>query len=132
MTQRHLDLTGRWTGSFAFPKALAPGSFEANLTERGGWIAGTTDERGEVSGSSGVALTATLQGRRTGAKVVWLKLYDRDWPGYDAVSYEGEVSADGRTISGVWKIWNDWSGTFVMRRAHGAAKTVTRRTAVGL
>ena len=73
------DLTGKWSGSFAFPNGLPAAPFTASL-----------------------------------------------------VDSEGEISADGQTISGVWKIWNDWSGTFTMRRARGAAKTVTRRTAVGL
>ncbi len=126
------DLTGDWSGSFAFPNGLPAAPFVAHLTQSAGWITGTVEEKGSSPETKGLVLTATLQGRRTGAHVVWLKLYDRDWPGYDAVSYEGEVSADGQTISGVWKIWNDWSGSFVMRRARGAARTVTRRTAVGL
>jgi hypothetical protein len=72
-------------------------------------------------------ISATLQGRRDGARVTWLKLYDRMLRAYNEVAYEGQVNEDATEISGQWRIPGNWSGTFLMIRA--PTRTLARRIA---
>ena len=43
----------------------------------------------------GLTITATLQGRRTGRSVTWLKIYDGSFRLYDSVQYAGDINGDG-------------------------------------
>jgi hypothetical protein len=70
-----LDLTGTWQGQYAYSRILDPVSFVATLTETNSWLEGATEEPGAIK-AAGHTLTATLQGRRTGRSVTWLKVYD--------------------------------------------------------
>lgn len=124
-----LDLSGAWSGVYRYPKALKPVSFSAVLTETGSWLVGTTQEVASASVSRGLNLTATLQGRRTGRDVTWLKTYDGEDPAYDAVRYQGIISADGTTINGIWIVPSNWSGTFTMTRPVGTAAAIQRKIA---
>jgi hypothetical protein len=116
------DLSGAWSGLYSFPKARPPVFFDADLTDADGWITGTVSETVKIGAHTRI-LTSTLQGRRTGRHVTWLKTYD-DAPGeYDAVHYEGKVNADASEIEGRWVIPGNWSGTFLMiRGARGRAR----------
>ena len=122
---RSATLTGAWSGVYRFPgDAQRPVNFSAKLTQDGPWIAGTTEEVAERGEARGVLISATLQGRRDGANVTWLKLYDRMLNTYNEVAYEGHVNEDATEISGQWRIPGDWSGTFLMIRA--PARVLTR------
>ena len=111
-----LDLSGDWTGIYSYPRAIPPVSFTASLSEQGGWISGVVEEKSRKGVGLARRLGATIQGRRTGESVTWLKLYDDLDDNYDAVQYEGAISADGEEISGCWSIFGDWSGSFLMVR----------------
>ena len=114
----HLDLTGVWLGSFSYPTpARQPVTFTAVLDESGGWVSGSTEEAGQVGAAAGQTLTATLQGVRAGRRVSFLKTYDAEFRGYDAVQYAGDLSGDGAEIDGRWSIHGNWSGQFVMVRS---------------
>jgi hypothetical protein len=117
------DLSGNWDGLYSYPGDLAPVSFVADLKETGGWLTGATRETATNGSAVGQILSATLQGRRSGSAVKFLKLYDGSAPGYDSVAYEGAVSADGTEIDGRWTAIGNWSGTFLMIRSRGVAES---------
>ena len=121
-----LDLSGEWTGVYSYPGAGSPVPFTASLSEREGWLTGAVEERSTQGPPR--RLGATIQGRRAGVSVTWLKTYDVMEHGYDAVQYEGAVSADGAEISGRWAIFENGSGTFLMTRKPGA-QAARRRSA---
>jgi hypothetical protein len=110
------DVSGDWTGVFNYPRDYPPVAFKAALSEGGGWITGTVEEGSAKELGPPRRLGASIQGRRLGAAVIWLKLYDEASAQHDAVAYEGELSADGEEISGRWSIPDSWSGTFLMVR----------------
>ncbi len=114
-----LNLSGNWQGFFNYPIAKPPVAFSAALTESDGTLAGATEEIGEQGDAAGKRISATLQGRRAGHAVTWLKIYDLDYRHYDTVRYEGTVSPDGLEIEGRWTVPGNWSGTFLMIRAGG-------------
>jgi hypothetical protein len=89
------------------------------MTDSDGALAGATEEIGEEGDAAGKRISATLQGRRDGYAVTWLKIYDLDYRHYDTVRYEGTVSPDGLEIEGRWTVPGNWSGTFLMIRAGG-------------
>jgi hypothetical protein len=115
------DLSGTWDGRYSYPRILAPVAFVATLNEASGWLTGTTQEVAP-NRPGGQQMSATLQGRRSGSSVKFLKLYDGSVPGYDSVAYEGNVSADGTEIDGRWTAIGNWSGTFLMIRSQGVAE----------
>ncbi len=110
------DLSGEWRGLYNYPAAQPPTEFAATLHDAGGTLSGHTVEPGLRGG----AVTARLDGRRTGTAVTFMKLYDDDRNGdYDTVAYQGAVDADGTEIAGRWTIPGIWSGTFIMVREKG-------------
>ena len=115
-----LNLTGVWHGQYSYPTNKPPIPFTASLTEVNSWLHGSMEEIGTAGDARGVTIGATLQGRRTGRQVTWLKFYHGSYRLYDSVSYEGEVSADGTEIAGRWSILANWSGRFLMVRQKGA------------
>lgn len=121
-----LDLSGRWLGVFSYPTAAPPVSFTAWLSEQAGWIVGAVEEQSGEGYGPRRRLGASIEGRRAGLAVTWLKLYDDPSRGYDAVTYEGAVSLDGLEISGRWSIPSSWSGAFLMTRK--PVLTAARRT----
>jgi hypothetical protein len=98
-------------------------SFTATLTETNSWLEGVTEEPGAIRAADRT-VTATLQGRRTGRSITWLKVYD----GFERepVQYIGEVSEDGSEIAGRWTSPGNWSGSFLMIRAGGSKAALTR------
>jgi len=120
------DLSGAWSGVYSYPGDRPPVSFSATLSQNGEWITGATEEIGLGSDARRHRMTATLQGRRAGAHVTWLKLYDRISGGYDAVSYEGQVNEDASEISGRWSVRADWSGAFLLIRTPSNVAGATR------
>jgi len=123
-----LNLSGAWRGVFSYPKRFDSVSFSATLAEKDSWLTGTTQEPRSQREERGLTITASLQGRRVGTSVTWLKLYDHA-PHLHSVHYAGVVSNDGDEIHGHWEIPGSWSGAFLMIREGGAGVALTRRTA---
>ena len=117
------DLTGFWRGLYSYPIKRAPVPFTASLNESGGWITGATEEVATARVALGRTLTATVQGRRTGSSVRFLKLYDSPIRVYDSVAYDGSVNPEGTEIEGRWTVPGNWSGTFLMIREAEIAAT---------
>ena len=120
------DLTGLWRGLYSYPVKRAPVPFTANLNDSGGWITGATEEVATNRAALGRTLTATLQGRRSGSSVRFLKLYDSPMRVYDSVAYDGSVNPEGTEIEGRWTVPGNWSGTFLMIREGEIALTRAR------
>ena len=121
MAEPSLNLSGVWHGRYFYPVGRAPVAFIATLTEIDSWLTGTVEETGTAGEARGIAMAASIQGRRTGRAVTWLKLYDGRFRRYDSVRYEGEINNDATEISGRWSIPGNWSGTFIMIRPRGVA-----------
>jgi hypothetical protein len=122
-----LNLSGVWRGVFSYPRKFAPVAFSATLEESDSWLVGATEEIASFGVERGVTITATLQGRRTGMSVTWLKLYDQA-PRLHSVHYAGVVGNNGDEISGRWEIPGNWSGAFLMIREAGAGVGRVRET----
>jgi len=94
-------------------------SFVANLQHVGDWLSGAVEEPGVAGATAGMTLTATISGKVTADAVIFLKTYDAQIGGYDAVQYEGVIADQGLEIFGTWTIPGNWSGTFIMIRSRG-------------
>jgi hypothetical protein len=123
-----LNLSGMWRGLYNYPRAQPSVHFTADLAETDSWLVGMTEETASAGDVRGCKISATLQGRRSGASVTWLKLYDGSSRNYDSVHYTGVVNADGTEIEGRWTIPGIWSGTFLMIRSRGAVLATARET----
>lgn len=108
-------LTGAWRGIFNYPEALPATGFRATLREDAGALTGEIEEP-DIHTADHSAIGATVAGQREGDHIRFVKYYDRPDEGYDTVSYEGAVAADGDEITGRWDIPGVWSGTFIMTR----------------
>lgn len=117
-----VDLTGRWTGVYFYPHDpdwnandnMPATPFTAELTDAAGVVVGQTLEP-DLLFSDGVDIRAVLEGRHDGLRLTFTKTpdaRDRD----HVILYDGEISADGDSISGRWTIPGDWSGDFSMQR----------------
>ena len=106
---------------------ITPGPFPLQC-QSAGWIDGTTQEPGPVTGRT---LHAAISGRRSGSAVTFIKTY-QNWPyRYHVVNYGGTLNADGTEIDGSWQIprnWSDgflnWSGGFLMIRVNGTEEAI--------
>jgi hypothetical protein len=121
-----LNLSGRWQGQYIYVgRKKDPVPFSATLNESNSWLNGLIEEMGTAGEVKGQPLAATVQGRRTGRSVTWLKIYHGNFRLYDAVQYAGEVSVDGREIEGRWTIHGNSIGRFLMVRR--GSQTVARK-----
>jgi hypothetical protein len=127
MSERADSLTGVWQGLYTYPSINKSVSFMATLIESPGTLSGSTNEPRAFRDGDGGTLFATLFGSRQGRSVVFRKTYDGAGPNYDAVDYDGTLSADGVEITGRWVIRRVWSGTFLMIRETGKAMARSRK-----
>ena len=104
--------------------------FSARINEIGSWLDGVVEEVGTAGDARGLTISASIQGRRTGRSVTWIKIYHGTFRLYDSVQYGGEVSADGKEIEGQWQIRPGVIGRFMMVRQGG--KAVARRKKVSV
>jgi hypothetical protein len=124
-----LNLSGDWAGTYSYPGARPPVSFSASLSERAGLLSGVMEEKSVMRGGPPRLRSASIEGRRVGFAVTWLKMYE-DCEINHNVEYEGAVSADGDEISGRWSIFGNWSGAFLMVRKTRRARALERRAHV--
>jgi hypothetical protein len=117
-----LDLSGRWTGLFNYPRGLPPVGFEADLREVGGCFTGTISEPDDDPQGTGRGLQAIVEGQRQDSAVTFAKIYEDAERRPEPVFYSGTLQSDGNEISGRWEIQGQWSGTFLMIREAGVAE----------
>jgi len=117
------NLTGFWHGQYSYPVATrAPVPFGANLIQSEDCLGGSVTERALL----GRTLYATIEDRRDGRTVSFLKVYEANSGPYTSVAYTGVISEDGLEIDGDW-IASGWSGRFLMMRAGGVAAKDARK-----
>jgi hypothetical protein len=129
MESQTTSLTGVWDGRYAYPRLLDPVPFQAVLLEFGSGITGSIWETCEVGLERGRRLDASVEGRREGRLVDFIKRYDGSGGRSHAIAYTGELSADGTEIEGIWTIPGVWSGWFLMIRSPGNEAAVQRKEA---
>ena len=127
-----LDLTGQWQGQYSYYRNKAAVPFSATINENGSWLDGLVEEVGTAGEAKGKPIAATLQGRRTGRSVTWLKIYHGNFRLYDSVQYRGEVSEDGQEIEGQWVIHGNSGGRFLMVRQAGKAAARRKKVSVSI
>ena len=109
------NLSGQWSGEFAYPRHIGPITpFIATIEDQSGRLTGTIIEPDVIHGG---VIDAAITGSRHGASLDFTKTYSANAPAdyADPVDYVGSLSADGAVIKGVWSLL-DWDGTFEMRR----------------
>lgn len=118
-----LNLSGQWQGRFSYATdKREPVSFVATLSEHDSRLNGEIEETGAVADAAGRTLHATVQGRRLGRAIKFLKVYAGSFSRYVSVQYDGEVNDDATEIAGWWTVPGSWSGRFVMTRSKSPAK----------
>lgn len=109
------DLTGVWDGTYAYPSALQPVPFRAELRDHDGRLSGEVSEPAPAYLPPG-ELVAIVTGARSARHVRFTKIYDTLEHFRDPVVYDGTLDEDECEIAGRWTIGPGWSGTFVMTR----------------
>lgn len=128
MTTHNPNLTGKWSGEFAYPRRAGPITpFLASLQDQNGRLSGSIMEPDIVDGG---VIEASLVGARSGSSVDFTKTYPASAADDYAqpVDYVGTLSADGTVINGVWSML-DWDGTFEMRREPIGGESVSAQDA---
>lgn len=125
-----IDLTGRWSGSYAYGGSLSPVAFTADLRDDGGLVTGLIEEDGAGIGVSAMA-HSTCAGRHDGAQLTFTKIYDSHDLLLAPIDYDGRILDEGHEISGTWTIRIDHlSGPFVMTRPRAATQSVEEAATV--
>ena len=109
------DLTGVWDGTYAYPSALSPVPFRAELRDHGGRLSGEVTEPAPHYLPPG-ELISIITGTRSESQVRFTKIYDLLEHFRDPVAYDGTLDEDECEIAGTWTLSPGWSGTFVMTR----------------
>jgi len=72
-----LDLSGTWHGQYNYQgRKKDPVPFVAHLAEGDSWLTGVITEVGTVGTAKGIEIEATVDGRRAGRSIIFLKLYN--------------------------------------------------------
>lgn len=116
------NLTGFWTGYYAYDLTDDAIMFTAWLTEENGHVTGSVLEENFSIEDTELEYEADILGERQGLEVRFTKLAIVKPPHLSApLRYHGDVDADCCVISGVWFFDDpaDWTGTFMMTRISG-------------
>ncbi|WP_143435255.1 hypothetical protein [Henriciella aquimarina] len=119
------DLSGLWTGYYAYDLTDEAVMFTAWIREEDGEIRGSIleeDLSGEMLDSE---YEADIHGFRHGLDVRFTKIaLDEDSGDTLLLRYHGDTDADCCLVSGVWFFDDpsDWTGTFMMTRISGDLK----------
>ena len=119
------DLSGLWTGYYAYDLTDEAIMFTAWIKEEAGKITGTVLEEDYSTDALDTELEATIHGVRQGLDVRFTKVAMDEESGEPVLlRYHGDTDADCCLISGVWFFDDpsDWTGTFMMTRISGDLK----------
>lgn len=123
--KRIQDLSGLWTGFYAYDLTDDAVPFTAWLSEEDGSITGSVLEEDITSGELSGECESEIIGERRGLDVRFTKI---ETAGIDGtlrlLRYQGDTDPDCCVISGVWFFDDpaDNSGTFMMTRISGELK----------
>ncbi len=131
MSKKPRDLTGAWSGYYAYPRQFGPTTpFLARLDDQGGRLGGETIEPALFSAAGPRA--ASISGSTDGGMVDFTKTYANPSFGYNnPIDYVGRVSEDGKSITGVWSVLS-MDGTFEMHRGNASEEETQQQTEVKL
>lgn len=108
----------QWSGQYFYPdsdKPRAPVAFTLTLrVSADGSFSGRTEEPNTFGKQPAPRLYATVRGAINGSGVQFTKTYDGTGGVSHSVAYSGNVSSDGSSMSGSWRI-KDYSGAFNLR-----------------
>jgi hypothetical protein len=115
-----LSLAGSWKGRYFYPfPGLPPVEFRLALEHSGNVCRGRTEEPNTFGDPSAPKLFADIECTlTTGPDTAWValkKVYDGTGGARHRVDYLGQLSVDGRTVSGTWRI-GAASGAFCLTR----------------
>lgn len=117
-----IDLSGRWSGSYAYSGSLDPVPFSIDLRDDGGLVSGLIEEDGSGIGFSG-QIHSTCAGQHDGEQLSFTKIYDTHDMLIESIAYQGRILDEGHEISGTWSIAMDQlSGPFVMTRPKASTR----------
>lgn len=123
--RRTKDLSGLWTGFYAYDLTDDAVMFTAWIREEHGKVTGTILEENLSDGGNFEEYEARITGFRQGLDVQFTKIaLDEESGEPFMLRYHGDVDADCCLISGVWFFDDpsDWTGTFMMTRISGELK----------
>ncbi len=112
--QSAVNLTGAWRGVYA-GDGNANTEFTATLSSLGSRVSGTMVEPNTFGSGDVAFLLSSVSGQISGTSVRFVKTYDGSGGQSHSVRYDGEVSANGRRITGTWTT-GGVSGVFEMVR----------------
>lgn len=105
------SIATQWQGAYSYTDKRPPVPFSLQLQQNQGSIRGRTTEPATFGNGSSANLYANIAGVVSGSSISFTKTYDGTGGVSHSVSYSGSISADGRTMSGTWRIGN-LSGPF--------------------
>ena len=113
-----MNVSGFWTGEYTYSQLNdSPVPFQVELKQVAALVEDTTTEQNTFDEQAGQILIAELFGKVSGNHISFTKIYSNSPMGRDKVLYSGTVSEDGNIITGQWKIFSFWNGTFRMTKA---------------
>lgn len=113
-----MNVSGFWTGKYTYDGGMDDAvSFQAELHQLGAILEGQTTEQNTFDDMSRQILVADLFGTVSRQNLSFTKTYRNSQAGQDKILYTGEVSNDGKLISGRWTILSIWNGRFSMKKA---------------
>lgn len=119
------ELSGVWYGRYVSNVDAQDNGFIAMLEEAGEVFSGIISE---PDGRGGVR-RATVAGRRSGARIQFVKQYHGRWN--HAVFYEGNIDDRGTAVHGNWKV-ESLHGGFDMQREKFSAEELAEEIEEGL
>jgi len=128
MSKDEIDLSGAWNGLYSYPDWPEPVTFVALVIDVGSQLSGGIHEYEGIVSERRILLHASMNGRRTGSAVNFLKSYDGTGGWAHSVEYDGSLNDDATEIAGHWYV-DGSSGRFVMMRA-GAIEEAELREAL--
>ncbi len=113
-----VNLTGSWSGAYAYPRPdIPPVNFNVTMSMEGEWLTGTIIEPNTFGKKTSERLYADIRGAvMEDGRVVFLKKYNGTADVSHFVLYEGRLDETKRNIQGRWNVRSDWGGTFFMSK----------------
>ena len=106
MTKTNLDVSGTWMGNYYYSSLSQGSGFEAVFAQQGTAVEGSILDDGYLG-------EAHLTGSCVSGELSFCKIYNSK--ARDPVHYQGQLSEDGKSVSGTWRInatchgfWKAW------------------------
>ena len=109
--------SGKYVGTYYYSTNIAPVSFTAIMVIEDGSIIGMMREPKTFGDGEMPYLYADIIGTiSSDGNVKFVKTYDGTGDVSHSVNYEGKMNFNNKSITGVWIIEEDWTGSFEMQK----------------